>query len=136
MRDKRMKKIEIPKWGNYLRRTWRERFGNSLSKEEQDEIWVDDFLWHICSWDKGRCLKKEKAITAFLQQTKPKCTIFYQFNDDAYLLENADTLLINDLPYIQDNMDYNDLYVMDWKGKWTFVMTHEPECGPYFIQID
>ncbi|MEI2404948.1 hypothetical protein [Niallia taxi] len=23
---------------------------------------------------------------------------------------------------------------MDWNNKWTFIMTHETECGPYFIQ--
>ncbi|MEI2466740.1 hypothetical protein AB9M62_14375 [Bacillales bacterium AN1005] len=26
------------------------------------------------------------------------------------------------------------MYVMDWNNKWTFIMTHETECGPYFIQ--
>jgi Domain of unknown function (DUF4275) len=81
-----------------------------------------------------KCLEKEEAMKAFLNQKKAKCTIFYQFNDDAYLIENANTLSIKDLPYVRENMDYNDLYVMDWNGKWTFMMTHEPECGPFFIQ--
>lgn len=44
MRDKRLEKIEIPKWGKYLRSTWRECFASHLSKEEQGEIWIDDFL--------------------------------------------------------------------------------------------
>lgn len=26
------------------------------------------------------------------------------------------------------------MYVMDWEENWTFVMTHETDCGPYFIQ--
>lgn len=61
---------------------------------------------------------------------------FYQFVDEAYLFENASSLLINDLPYESNNMDYNDMYVMDWNEKWTFVMTHETDYGPYFIRID
>ncbi|MGZ4160416.1 MAG: DUF4275 family protein [Neobacillus sp.] len=27
-----------------------------------------------------------------------------------------------------------DIYIMDWNIKWTFIMTHEPDFGPYFIQ--
>lgn len=95
---------------------------------------MNDFLWHLCSWEKVKCLKQDDAVSAFLQQDKHKCTIFYQFIDDAYLYEHADTLTIKDLPYIEDDMYYNDMYVMDWNNEWTIIMTHETNCGPYFIQ--
>lgn len=127
MKHKPLKKIEIPKWGNYLRRRWRENFASHLSKEEQKEIWMDDFLWHLCSWEKAKCLEKDEAITAFLRQSKLKYTIFYQFIDEAYLFENANTLSINELPYIEEHMYYSDMYVMDWNDQWTFVMTHETD---------
>jgi len=26
----------------------------------------------------------------------------------------------------------NDIYIMDKNFSWTYVNTHEPECGPYF----
>lgn len=135
-RNNQLKMIALSTWGNYLRGRWRDCFAKHLSIEEQNEIWMDDFLWHLCSWNKVICLEKEEAISAFLNQTKHKCTIFYQFMDEAYLVENADSLLINELPYREHNMYYNDLYVMDWNYRWTFIMTHEPECGPYFIQRD
>ncbi|TRZ39147.1 DUF4275 family protein [Niallia circulans] len=134
MKNKQLKRLEIPKWGTYLRGRWRECFASHLTVEEQQAICMDNFLWHLCSWEKVTCLQQDGAIRAFLQQTKHKCTIFYQFIDDAYLFEHADTLTITDLPYIEDHMDYNDMYVMDWNNKWTFIMTHERECGPYFIQ--
>lgn len=136
MRTKELKIVEIPKWGNYLRGKWRKCFASHLSDEEQKSIGIDGFLWHLCSWEKVNCLEKEEAIAAFHQQLKLKCTIFYQFNHDAYLLENAKTLKLEELPYDQDHFDYSDMYIMDWNCKWTFIMTHESELGPYFIQKD
>ncbi|SFX51277.1 protein of unknown function [Bacillus altitudinis] len=68
------------------------------------------------------------------QQSKHTCTIFYQFAQEAYLFENAKELSVKELPYTAGHMDYSDLYVMDWEENWTFVMTHETDCGPYFIQ--
>ena len=87
MRNQQKKKMDIPKWGTYLRERWRGRFASHLSLEEQKEIGMDGFLWHLCSWGK-----------------------------------------------VDGHMDYSDLYVMDWEENWTFVMTHETDCGPYFIQ--
>ncbi|SES13687.1 DUF4275 family protein [Psychrobacillus sp. OK032] len=134
MRYKELKTLEIPKWGPYLREQWREYFAKHLSTEEQNSIGMDGFLWHLCSWKKVECFEKEVAEAAFKKQLKQKCTIFYQFIDEAYLLENAKTLTIEELPYDQLHMYFGDIYIMDWKGKWTFIMTHETEFGPYFIQ--
>ncbi|PCK21760.1 atp synthase f1 subunit delta [Bacillus pumilus] len=136
MRNKQFKKIDIPKWGKYLRGRWRECFASHLSIEEQKEIGMDGFLWHLCSWEKVKCLEKDEAIKAFLHQSKLKCTIFYQLMDEAYLFENANTLSINEWPFKDGHMDEHDMYVMDWSEKWTFVMTHETDYGPYFIQKD
>ncbi|MGD6780261.1 DUF4275 family protein [Sutcliffiella horikoshii] len=45
-----------------------------------------------------------------------------------------ESLLVQDLPYDLIHMYYGDIYVMDWDRKWTFIMTHERDCGPYFIE--
>lgn len=131
-----MKFIEIPKWGPYLRRQWRESFANHISKEEQKSIDMDSFLWHLCSWEKVKCLEKDKAIEAFENQFKNKYTIFYQFTDEALLVEKGDSLKVIDLPYHDKHLYYSDIYIMDWDRKWTFMMTHETEfgIGPYFIK--
>ncbi|MGG3130254.1 DUF4275 family protein [Bacillus pumilus] len=136
MKNNQLIKMNKPEWGDHLRVRWRERFASHLSIKEQNEISIDDFLWHLCSFGMVTCLEKAEAIDAFFQQSKDKFTVFYQFVDEAYLFENASSLLINDLPYESNNMDYNDMYVMDWNKKWTFVMTHETDYGPYFIRID
>lgn len=132
MRYNDLKVIEIPKWGYYLREQWRNSFASHLSTEEQYSIGMDGFLWHLFSWEKVECLKEEAAKAAFEKHLKQKCFIFYQFIDEAYLLENAKTLTIEELPYDQYSWDYGDIYVVDSDFKWAFMLTHESECGPYF----
>lgn len=128
-----LKVLELPKWGPYLRKSWENAFANHLSKEEKEEIYINSFLWHLCSWEAVNCATKEEAIKLFNKQAKSKCTIFYQFVDESYLVENGKGLLIQDLPYDKYHMAYGDIYVMDWEQNWTFMMTHEELCGPYFI---
>ncbi|MGX1194911.1 DUF4275 family protein [Metabacillus sp. SLBN-84] len=135
MGTKRLQIQEIPGWGTYLRGQWEARFTGHLSAEEKEEIYLDSFLWHVCSYQKIVCLEKQEAIQAFQDQKKEKCTFFYQFVDDACLINHAASLTMEDLPYDRLHMDFGDLYVMDWEQKWTFVMTHESSCGPYFIRL-
>jgi len=134
LRYKELRIVDIPKWGTFLREQWRINFANHLSNEEQKSIGMDGFLWHLCSWEKVNCLKKDEAIAAFKEHSKIKCTIFYQFIDEAYLVQNAGTLNLDDFTYDSSHMDYGDIYIMDWHFNWTFIMTHESECGPYFIK--
>lgn len=94
LRYKQLKVVDIPKWGNFLREQWRVNFASHLSHEEQMSIGMDGFLWHLCSWRKVNCLEKDAAIAAFKKQSKTKCTVFYQFIDEAYLVQNAQTLNI------------------------------------------
>lgn len=136
MQNKEFKVEEIPKWGCYLRGKWLDHFANHLTNEERKKIYLDSFLWHLCSYEKTVCLEKEAAVKAFERQNKRKCTVFYQFTNKAYLIQNAKNLKVKDLPYGKDgDYHYSDLYVMDWEHNWTFMITHENDSlGPYFIQ--
>ncbi|AST90003.1 atp synthase f1 subunit delta [Sutcliffiella cohnii] len=128
-----IKFYEIPKWGRYLRGKWEASFASHLSTVEKEAIYFKSFLWHLCSWEKVDCYEKHDAIKMFERQEKMKCTIFYEHTEEAYLIDNAKNLSVKDLPHDQFHMYYGDMYVMDWNGQWTFIMTHESECGPYFI---
>ncbi|WP_413367637.1 DUF4275 family protein [Lysinibacillus sp. 3P01SB] len=132
---KELQVIESPVSAEALRKIWEKIFTVSLSTKEKERIFLDQFLWHICSWGAVSCAAKEEAIALFTNQEKDKCTIFYQFIDDAYMVKNAKELTVHDVPYEARNMNRNDIYVMDDKLKWTFIMTHEEQCGPYFIKI-
>lgn len=130
---KELKILEIPKWGKYLRKSWENTFANHLTNAEKDSIYLDSFLWHLCSWGATNCAVNMEAVELFKNQHKKKCAIFYQFIEEAYLIEDAKSLVIEDLPHDRLDMYYGDIYVLDWEGKWTFIMTHEKEYGPYFI---
>lgn len=134
MRYREFKVVEIPIWGNYLREKWCMTFASHLSREEKQKIGMDSFLWHLCSWGKTSYLDKENAISAFNNKSKTRCTVFYEFIDEAYLIRNAKNFTIKDLPYEENHIFYSDMYVMDWESKWTFIMTHQSDFGPYFIE--
>lgn len=56
--------------------------------------------------------------------------------NEAFLVENAQELKVNNLPYDKEaELDFQDLYVMDWYGNWTYIITHEnDDLGPCFIR--
>ncbi|WP_404430798.1 DUF4275 family protein [Sutcliffiella horikoshii] len=125
--------LERLNWGGYFRKSWENTFANHLSTEEKNAIYLDSFLWHLCSWEAVKCSTKEEAVRLLHAQKKDRCFIFYQHLDIVYTVENAKSLNVLDLRYDSSHMLYSDIYVMDWEKKWTFMMTHEEECGPYFI---
>ncbi len=130
--DRNSKFREIPKWGTYLRKRWEESFADHLNDQEKSDIYLFDdnglcgYLWHLFSYKKKDCLKGEKAKTAFNQETKRSCYIFYQNSDYAVVVESAAALQAIDFE------QQEDVYVVDTEFTWTYVQTHEDECGPYF----
>ncbi|WP_307149292.1 DUF4275 family protein [Robertmurraya andreesenii] len=113
LRSKKVKVIEIPKWGVYLRKLWEDSFANHLSEQVKKSIYLYDedgccgYLWHVFSYEKKNCLKEKEADTAFYHVPKQSCYIFYQHVDDAYILENASSLTADDV------MNEEDVYIVD-----------------------
>lgn len=110
---------EILKWGGYLRGKWEEYFASHLSAAQKRDIYLHNYLWHLFSYEEQIYIDKEK------------CTVFFQHTGDAYVIENAASLTLADLPSGNE-----DVYVMDWNGKWTFMITHEREYGPYYFKFE
>jgi hypothetical protein len=129
LKNKKVRVMEIPKWGAYLRKQWENNFANHISNKEKKSIYLNDacgFLWHLFSYEKKDCLTEEQAEKAFNNETKKYCYVFYQHLDYALILENASMFTADDL------LNENDIYIVDKEFNWTFVKTHETECGPYF----
>ena len=133
--NKKVRVIEIPKWGTYLRKKWEDEFVSHLSDEEKKSIYLYDddgccgYLWHVFSYEKKKCLKKGQADVAFNEELKQSCYVFYQHTDDAFILEHASSLTADDF------VNEEDVYVVDKKFDWTYVRTHETGwCGPYFCR--
>lgn len=137
LKKKKVKVIEIPKWGTYLRKQWEDIFVNHLSDKEKKSSYLYDedgccgYLWHVFSYEKRKYLKEEQADTAFKKESKQSCYVFYQHLDDAYILEKVSSLTAEDF------VNEEDVYVVDKEFNWTYVRTHETGwCGPYFSRKD
>ena len=111
-----------------LKRNWLTNFATGIKTRD---IYIDQFMWHIFSSGRLPCIEREEATAYFLSQNKAQCYILFQHYDDAYYLENGATLIQNDLV---DGIDFVsiDLYVVSKRFNWTYVVTHESDCGPYF----
>lgn len=109
--NKKMKVSEIPSWGVYLL---------------HDRDYTCGYLWHVFSWGKRKCFSGDKAVEVFNNRKKKHCYVFFQRSNEALLLDDANDLNLRDLA------EESDIYVVDKDFKWTFVVTHEESCGPYF----
>lgn len=90
-------------------------------------------LWHIFSYDKVDSLKGKEAIEAFKRQQKRTCYLFYQEDENAFVLGNSSFLTADDI--INENKGTVDVYIVGSNFKWTYVLTHENNCGPYFSKF-
>lgn len=133
LRRKKVKVIEIAKWGTYLRKRWEDEFVQHLSEEEKEAIYLHNdgglcgYLWHVFSYEKRDCLQEDKADLALNREPKGSCFVFYQHSDEAFILENAKVVIASDF------LEEEDVYVVDKEFNWTYVRTHETGlCGPYF----
>lgn len=141
LKDKGVKVIELSNWSTLLKKYWENTFVSELSDKEKKEIHLKDdkyscgFLWHAFSWEKTKHLKGKKADKAFDDMQKKELYVFYQMTDTVYVLKNAEGLKAKDILNDSEFLDDRDIFIVDKEFKWTYVITHEEECGPYFKSI-
>lgn len=116
--------------GKEYRKQWEERFAGNLSKTQKSEIYLNQYLWHIFSYQQVEHLSGQEAIEAFNFIKKSECFIFYQHDKAVIKLINSKDINAEDF----DNED--DIYLVDKNVTWTYVHTHEDSCGPYFHKIN
>lgn len=109
-----------------IKAKWSKIFSSSVTKEEKRKVFFNQYRWHLFSYEVLSAIKEEAARKAFDEVAKTKVYAFYQHKNDAFLIENAQLLKSSDF-----DLDY-DIYIFDETGKWTYIHTHEDECGPYF----
>ncbi|MBB3112868.1 hypothetical protein FHS18_004970 [Paenibacillus phyllosphaerae] len=130
---KKMRVLEIPIWGGYLRSQWEAHFAAHLSEQDKENIFLNGdggYLWHLFSYRRTDCLEKEEAVQAFMHESKGPCFLFYQHSDYALRLEHAANLTIDDVN------NQSDIYIVSADFSWTLVITHEKDwLGPYFSRI-
>lgn len=112
-----------------LKIRWEGIFTNALSQDEKKQIYLQQFLWHIFSYEKVPHLKNDMAREAFNKIPKSTVIGFYQHNETVFLYENA--ALLRDTDFDLED----DFYLVDPDFHWTYTVTHEKGlCGPYFSE--
>ncbi|MDQ0112334.1 DUF4275 family protein [Paenibacillus harenae] len=114
--------------GQELRDRWGRLFARGMDISARMEIHMEQYLWHLFSYEKLPCLMNEQAEDAFHAQEKQDCYIFYQGREQVLFVANAAKLTADILRHEQD------VYVVDRDFTWTYVNTHESDLGPYFYQ--
>lgn len=119
--------------GELLRQRWREAF---LQGVDVENIYLDQFLWHVFSYNRLEALTGEEASARL---NSAGSSVLYIFLNDVriydrdicYRLENA-------AAFRHEMLDcYQDVYVTDENCSWTYVKTHEEGlCGPYFYSVN
>ena len=108
---------------------WDDLFAAKMPQAVRDEIHYEQFKWHLFSYNKLSALQADQARASFNQQEKDTAYVLFQYENRAYRLENASLLKAEDL-----DVDSSDVYIFDEQRRWTYVHTHELQCGPYFYQ--
>lgn len=116
--------------GTYFHEQWQEKFVGNLNKYEKNKIYLDQYLWHIFSYQKVECLERDEAMEAFNNIKKNECFAFYQHDDILLKLNNLKNIKAEDFS------SEGDIYIVDKSMSWTYAHTHEEHCGPYFYKIN
>lgn len=117
----------------YFLKRWEDVFA-SLSDDEKARIYLHDnryfcgYLWHVFSNKLYAHDVREAAECAFLQTNKQRCYIVFQHSTDVFVVEHGNALRPE---YFAD---CEDIYIIDEHYRWTYVVTHEEEFGPYFAR--
>ncbi|MFD1032821.1 DUF4275 family protein [Metaplanococcus flavidus] len=135
-----------------LEQKWEEAFTQDISKSQKRKLGFKQCMWNVFSWEKIKCLEGTEAADAFDQQKKAGCYLFYSSEEEAIYLPNAKPIKAKNIIHAGSPVEEEaaidtkhnivnstdkclvDLYVVDEKFSWTYILTHEEDFGPYFYK--
>lgn len=117
-----------------LKRQWTRLFAAGVSPEQKKAIYFHQYRWHLFSYQVLPALQGDTADEAFLRARKDQVFVFYQHCDDGWCLENADLIRPEDF-VTEVPSPWTDVYLFDPVNRWTYIHTHESDCGPYFFEV-
>lgn len=114
---------------DHIKSKWDLYFAHDVTVETMRRIHYDQFRWHIYSYKIKPCLENEEARAAFDAITdKHELYVMYQNRSELFKFSNAQKVTASDFDRQQD------IYIFDTAFTWTYVQTHEADCGPYFYR--
>jgi len=86
------------------------------------------YLWHAFSYGDAACADGESAIVAFNSCKKDKSVLIMNYEKIGFVLDSTDGITAEELN------EFNDVIITHENFEWSYVHTHEGNCGPYFYQ--
>ena len=114
-----------------IKEAWDLAFGEAVP--DRDTVFYDQFRWHLFSYEKLPAKSGDDAREALNEKNSQRLHLFWQNEDDAWEMRNAFDLDAADVDAMAEAAG-SDLYIFDAEGCWTYVITHEAACGPYYFQ--
>ena len=115
-----------------LRERWLDTFAADVSEENLGKYVLagGSYLWNIFSEKLVPCLEGDEARKALAELPDTECYRFYKEYPphDQPRIKAISMAEVSSLP---DDLDW---YLVDKDFTWTYVHTHEEECGPYFCK--
>jgi hypothetical protein len=112
---------------------WFNKFVPILMKREARAVCFpnrkyNNYLWHLFSYEYITCIEDEAAIQQYLNKEREKCYILLDYENLCFEINRSDLLDINFINSVKD------IYITDLDFTWTYVHTHELQCGPYYYK--
>lgn len=115
---------------------WLKTFVPDLTKDQYDKCYIEQYLWHVFSFElipKEKVLSGNEAREAYEKADKENAIIINFWDCD----EKTQSSVIDEKSKKWEVLDEKpETYVVDSEWKWTYVSTHENDwLGPYFYKI-
>lgn len=116
---------------------WLEKFAPHMTQEQYDSCYIDQYLWHVFSYE---IIPREKVLTgdaarAAYDAADKEGAITIRLWDISKDIRTAE--IIEKYKKAKPLDKVQEFYVVDKDWKWTYVSTHENGwCGPYFCRVE
>ena len=115
-----------------LRERWLDTFAADVSEEDLGKyvLACGSYLWNIFSEKLVPCLEGDEAQKALAELPDTDCHRFYK----EYPPQDQPRIKAISMAEVSSLPDDLDWYLVDKDFTWTYVHTHEEDCGPYFCR--
>ena len=116
-----------------LRERWLDTFAADVSEENLGKYVLagGSYLWNIFSEKLVPCLEGDAARKALEELSDKTCYRFYK----EYPPQDQPRIKAISMSEVSSLSDDLDWYLVDKDFTWTYVHTHEKDCGPYFCKV-
>ena len=113
---------------------WLAAFGGEVPADIMNKNGFDiaNHMWHIFTWGKVPCIEGDEARLAFDELQYERAFGFFggYSGSNGFYIESPRVIV--KLSAAMLDKKHCDVYVFGERFAWTYVKTHESDCGPYF----